>query len=119
MSGTKHDSNKPPCDLLSPIALEATAMVLAHGAKTYGKNNWRLGLAYSRLIGAIMRHLFAFMRGEDLDPETGLPHVDHLGATVMFLQELYRTRKDLDDRYGGDSKTESSNCNKKHCECLK
>jgi hypothetical protein len=97
--GTKHDTGKPPCELLSPIALEATAQVLAFGAKKYAAHNWRNGLAWMRITGAIFRHLFAFMRGEDLDPETGLPHVDHLGCEVMFLQELYRTRKDLDDRY--------------------
>lgn len=97
--GTKADTGKTPCELLSPIALLGTSEVLAFGAKKYAPNNWRKGLAWGRITGAIMRHLFAFMRGEDLDPETSLPHVDHLGCEIMFLQELYRTRKDLDDRY--------------------
>lgn len=96
---TKADTGKPPCELLSPIAMIGTANVLAFGAKKYSANNWRKGLAWGRIIGAISRHLYAFMSGEDLDPETGLPHVDHLGCEVMFLQELYRTKKDLDDRY--------------------
>lgn len=97
--GHKLDSEKPPCDLLSPHALLGTAHVLGFGAKKYSANNWRQGIIYSRILAAIMRHLLAFMLGEDLDPETGLPHVDHLGCEVMFIQELYRTRKDLDDRY--------------------
>lgn len=97
--GTKHDSNKPPCELLSPIALLGTARVLEFGAKKYAAHNWRGGLAWMRIMGAILRHSFAFMMGEDLDPETGLPHPDHIAAETMFLQEMYRTRKDLDDRY--------------------
>ena len=98
-TGHKADSGKPPCELLSPDAMLGTAAVLAFGAKKYAPNNWRKGLAWMRIAAAIMRHLFAFMKGEDLDPETGLPHVDHIGCETMFLQELYRTRKDLDDRY--------------------
>lgn len=101
--GNKADTGKSPCELLSPVAMLATADVLAVGAKKYAPNNWRKGLAWSRVIGAILRHLFAFMRGEDLDAETGLPHIDHLACEVMFLQEFYRTRKDLDDRYSAQS----------------
>lgn len=96
--GKKLDTGKTPCELLSPIAMLATADVLAFGARKYAPNNWRKGLAWSRVIGAILRHLFAFMQGEDLDKETGLPHLDHMGAEIMFLQEFYRTKKELDDR---------------------
>lgn len=98
-NGTKHDAGKAPLDLISPIAIVATAEVLAHGRAKYGPHNWRGGLSYGRLLAAVLRHLFAFMRGEDLDPETGLPHLDHAACGIMFLQEFYRTRKDLDDRY--------------------
>lgn len=97
--GRKSDNGKPPCELLSSIALIGTAQVLGFGAKKYASHNWRGGIAWSRLLGACMRHLLAVIGGEDLDPETGLPHIDHLAAEVMFLQEFFRTRKDLDDRY--------------------
>lgn len=96
--GQKFDSSKTPFELLSPAALLGTAEVLKFGAKKYAPNNWRKGLAWTRIIGAIGRHLLAFMAGEDLDPETQLPHVDHLACEIMFLQEFYKTRKDLDDR---------------------
>ena len=97
--GQKFDTGKPPMELLSPIAMEGTAKVLGFGAKKYAANNWKNGIAWTRIIGAIMRHLAAIMRGEDIDKESGLPHVDHLGCEIMFLQEFYHTRKDLDDRY--------------------
>ncbi len=104
--GVKHDDNKIPCELLSPQAALGTAAVLKFGAKKYAPNNWRKGLAWTRVLGAIFRHLYAFMLGEDLDPETGLPHIDHAACEIMFLQEFYRTRKDLDDRYKPESKKE-------------
>jgi Domain of unknown function (DUF5664) len=97
--GVKDDSEKPRTDLLSPIAVLGVASVLGFGAKKYVAHNWRKGLAWSRLIGAVLRHTLAFMGGEDLDPESGLPHVDHLACCAHFLQEHYRLRKELDDRW--------------------
>lgn len=103
-TGTKHDAGKPPMGLLSGIALRGLATVLGFGKGKYAAHNWRGGIAWSRLIDACVRHLFAFIDGEDIDPESGLPHIDHLACDVMFLQEFYRTRKDLDDRYKPVSK---------------
>lgn len=108
VEGKKADNGKTPCELLSPIALSATAEVLGFGAKKYAAHNWRKGLVWSRILGAIFRHLLAFMQGEDLDKETGLPHIDHVACEVMFLQEFYRTRKDLDDRYKPETKGETN-----------
>lgn len=99
IGGAKHDAGKAPLDLLSPLALTGTSRVLGFGAAKYAAHNWRRGIAWSRIIGAVFRHLLAFMRGEDIDPESGLPHIDHVACNVMFLQEFYTTRKDLDDRF--------------------
>lgn len=99
MSGIKYDQDKPRVDLLDPLALEGLAAVLGFGAKKYAAHNWRGGISYSRLLGAALRHLFALLRGEDIDPESGLPHVDHLGCCWMFLSHMMKTRPDLDDRY--------------------
>lgn len=98
-SGRKDDSEKPRVDLLDPEFLIGIASVLGFGAKKYAAHNWRGGIAYSRLIGAILRHSFAILRGEDTDPESGLPHVHHLGCSVMFLSWMMTHRKDLDDRF--------------------
>jgi hypothetical protein len=100
-NGRKDDADKIRVDLLDPLALEGLAAVLTFGAKKYADNNWRGGISYSRLTGAMLRHLFAFLRGEDLDSESGLPHIDHLGCCWMFLSNMTKTRKDLDDRYKG------------------
>lgn len=105
MEGTKYDTSKSRCDLLSAIAMQATAQVLTHGAAKYGDHNWRRGFKWSRLLASTFRHLFAYMCREDVDPESGLPHIDHVATNVMFLQEFYRTRKDLDDRHNGSNQT--------------
>jgi hypothetical protein len=99
--GLKFDTEKPRTDLLDPLALEGLAKVLTFGAKKYAAHNWRGGIAYSRLIGAALRHIFGILRGEDLDPESGLPHVDHLGCCWMFLSNMMKTRPDMDDRWKG------------------
>lgn len=98
-SGLKYDQDKPRMDLLDPQALEGLANVLAFGASKYAAHNWRGGISYSRLLGASLRHTFAILRGEDVDSESGLPHVDHLGCCWMFLSNMMKTRPDLDDRW--------------------
>lgn len=95
----KFDTTKNPLDLLSPVALEGVGLVLAYGAQKYSAHNWRKGMAWSRLIGAALRHLLAFTRGENLDPESGLPHLDHAACCLMFLSEYQKARLGTDDRW--------------------
>lgn len=97
--GTKYDEAKPRMDLLDAEFLEGVAQVLTFGANKYSANNWRGGINYSRLIAACYRHLGAISRGEDLDAESGLPHVHHLGCTVQFLSWMQKHKPELDDRY--------------------
>jgi hypothetical protein len=97
--GTKHDDGKSRMDLLDSEFLEGVGHVLRFGASKYDAHNWRGGIAYSRLIGAAMRHLAAINKGENIDPESGMQHVHHLGCCVMFLSAMMRHRPDLDDRW--------------------
>jgi len=103
-AGLKYDEAKPRTDLISSVAMEEIGKVLAYGAVKYGPNNWRKGIAWGRLIGAVLRHVFAWMRGEDLDPESGLPHLSHALTTLMMLVEFQQTRRDLDDRWPKEEK---------------
>lgn len=85
--------------LLDPQAVELIAEVFGYGQGKYGAWNWKGGISYSRLFSAILRHLWAFWRGEDLDPETGKPHLAHAGCGIIMLLWHSMNRKDLDDRY--------------------
>jgi hypothetical protein len=96
--GVKFDAQKLRLDLLDPYAIEQLAAVLTFGAGKYQPHNWRKGISKSRLIAAALRHLFAYLRGEDNDRESGLSHVAHAMCNLMFLLGLEH-RPELDDRY--------------------
>lgn len=98
-TGTKFDAEKPRFELLSSIALEEISKVMGFGAKKYGDNNWRGGFKYTRLISAALRHIYAYLKGESKDPETGLSHAAHAACCLMFLLEFEVTKPELDDRY--------------------
>lgn len=103
MSGIKHDQDKPRMDLLDAQALEGIAAVLTFGAKKYAAHNWRGGISNSRLVAALLRHVFSIMRGEYIDPESGLPHIDHVGCCWMFLSNNLKNRPDLNDLWGNQN----------------
>lgn len=97
-AGLKFDDGKPAMALLDPYAMEQLSRVLSFGAKKYESWNWAGGIAYSRLISAALRHIFAFLRREDTDPESGLPHLAHALCCLMFCLSMTQRRPDLDDR---------------------
>ena len=98
MSGRKHDKEKTRLDLIAPDALEALGRVLTYGARKYDPRNWERGMAWSRVIGACLRHVNAINAGEDLDRESGLPHASHLMCDAMFLAAYYLRGIGIDDR---------------------
>lgn len=102
MSGVKYDQDKPRMDLLDADAIEGLAQVLTFGAKKYAAHNWRGGISYSRLLAALLRHTFAIMRGEYVDKESGLQHIDHIGCCWMFLSNHMKNRPDLNDLWRPD-----------------
>lgn len=95
--GTKFDQDKPRMDLLDPSFTIGVAKVLTFGANKYEANNWRKGIQFSRLISAIHRHLAAIQQGEFIDPESGEPHVYHIGGNVMFLGWMMENKPELND----------------------
>ena len=96
VTGVKHDATKTPLALLPFECLEEIAKVLEFGSRKYSDWNWTRGFKWSRLYSSTLRHLFAHMRGEKLDPETGLSHLAHAGANVLFLiyHELHTVGED-------------------------
>jgi len=99
--GLKFDSGKLPWHLLPPEATEQIVEILDFGQKKYAAWNWAKGISYSRVFSATMRHLWAWYRGEENDPETSKSHLAHAACCIVFL--LYFTKyresyKDFDDR---------------------
>ena len=97
----KLDHGKPRMDLLPPEALVAVSQVLGFGAAKYQDHNWRKATNWGRYSAAAMRHLVAWMGGEDNDQESGLPHLAHSACCLMFLIALQQTAVGTDDRHKG------------------
>ena len=97
----KSDENKSRYDLLPSELLEETAQVLAFGAQKYSDNNWVKGASWSRYFSAMMRHMWAWWRGEDNDPETGYSHLAHAACCLGFLMAYQRRSLGKDDRVKG------------------
>ena len=81
----KDDNAKTRYDLLPPEFLEETAKVLTFGAQKYSAHNWAQGASWSRYFSAMMRHMWAWWKGEDNDPETGFSHLAHAACCLSFL----------------------------------
>ncbi|KKN67766.1 hypothetical protein LCGC14_0457990 [marine sediment metagenome] len=94
-AGRKDDQEKLRLDLLSVPALRGLAAVLTHGAKKYDDRNWEKGIKFSRVYGAVLRHLLAWWDHEDDDPESGLLHLDHALCGLMFLSHYEHGRDAL------------------------
>jgi hypothetical protein len=87
--GRKDDNDKPRWDLLPPVALASVVDVLSYGAKKYAPENWRMVAGWRwRYFRAALGHLYAWWRGESIDPESRLPHLAHAACCVLFLLEL-------------------------------
>lgn len=74
-AGAKYDGEKVQWDLVPDDAVEEVAKVYTLGAKKYASRNWEKGISYMRIVGALRRHLNAWIRGERYDPENGQPHL--------------------------------------------
>lgn len=96
--GRKDDAGKPRFELLAPEALEGTASILTFGARKYSDRNWEKGMKWSRVFGALMRHLWAWWNGQQLDTETGESHLHHAACCLMFLQAYEARMVGEDDR---------------------
>ncbi len=79
-------------------AMQGCGAVLQFGAKKYARGNWHKGLSHTQVVDSLLRHLSSYLAGEDTDPESGLPHVDHILTNAIFLSEGTRTHPELDDR---------------------
>lgn len=86
--GRKDDAGKPEWHLVPWGAMEEVTKVLTYGARKYAPDNWKLVPdARPRYTSAALRHFVAWIRGERLDPETGLHHLAHAVCCLLFLIE--------------------------------
>ena len=71
--------------LEADVAMKGMCDVFAFGAEKYDRGNWKKGLEPSEVMDSMLRHMTAYQNGEVLDPESRLPHVDHIMCNAVFL----------------------------------
>ncbi|WYW03940.1 endolysin [Pseudomonas phage vB_PpuP-Villemi] len=96
-AGLKFDGGKGRWSLMMQgcaAALAGVVEVLGFGAKKYAAHSWKqVENGEERYRDALYRHLHAIERGEEVDPESGLPHWDHLCCNALFLSTKYHESK--------------------------
>lgn len=101
-------------------SLEDMVKVLEFGAKKYAANNWKKGLETTKIVESLIRHLTAYLNGENNDSESGLPHTGHILCNAMFLSYIHKFMPDFDNRYIDTNKKCCGNWDEKGiCKCKK
>lgn len=126
--GIRYNKGKTRHALISPWAMEGLAKVLTYGEKKHthygectchranelhaddceakqlqsGADNWRKGLSWRETIDSLKRHLTEIEKCNDIDEESGLPHIDLLQCNAMFLSEFFHLKRGTDDRWRPD-----------------
>jgi hypothetical protein len=101
-------SDKVPLHLFPETATIYGALAFLDGALKYGRANWRVaGVRASIYYDATKRHLSKWFEGEDIDEDSGLPHLAHALACIAILIDATEADKLKDDRMykGGYLKT--------------
>ena len=116
--GDRYNKGKVRWGLVDQRSFEPMVRVLEFGATKYSAHNWKKGLSWIEICESMLRHIYAFMDGEDLDSDSNLEHIGHIQCNAMFLSYMFRMRKDLDDRYknkccGGFDEKGRCNCTTK------
>ena len=96
--GLKFDGEKCRMELFPPDAYEEICNIFTFGAKKYGDHNWlgadksgnydpsgKDAIKYSRILGALKRHLIAREKGNIRDEESGCYTMAHVAVNAIFL----------------------------------
>lgn len=91
---------KPSLRLVPPALEIQVSRAMAEGAAKYGPYNWRTGppVQLTIYIEAAKRHLAALLDGEDIDPESGIPHAAKAAACMAIILDAGEIGQLKDDR---------------------
>lgn len=92
-------ATKIPLHLVPPSAKHVLAEAMADGAKKYGPFNWRTKrVSTTTYVAASMRHIEAYLDGEDVAPDSLVHHVGHAMACMAILYDAMTIGMLNDDR---------------------
>ena len=85
--------------LVPPSALIYMSMAFKEGARKYGAYKWReKAVETMTYVHAAERHIMAYLDGENIDPESGNPHLAHAMACLAILVDATELGYLIDNR---------------------
>lgn len=95
--------SKLPMHLASPLPMAYMALGLANGALKYGKANYKATPVLASIyIDGFLRHVEAWLEGEEFDPDDGAPHLGAALANIAIIIEARAAGTLVDDRPIGE-----------------
>lgn len=93
-------AKKPDLSVVPPSSLLHLATAMMNGAEKYGAYNWRDAPVSSRTyVAAAMRHLLAYLDGEEVSADTGtVHHLAHVMACCAIVLDAKGLGTLLDNR---------------------
>lgn len=97
-SGARFNGGKIDFSLIPLSTMVDEARVWEYGKAKYAAWNWAKGMDWSVPFACLMRHMAAWQKGEECDPESGLPHLAHAMCNLRMLTLYAETYPQGDDR---------------------
>lgn len=92
-------TGKVPFSTVPAAVMAEVGLAMLEGARKYGRHNYRVaGVRASVYYDAMFRHLTAWWEGEDIDPDSGLPHTIKAIACLVVLRDSQMQGNWVDDR---------------------
>jgi hypothetical protein len=92
-------TGKVPFSTIPSEVIAELGLVMLEGARKYGRHNYRAaGVRASVYFDAAIRHLTRWWEGEDLDPDSGMPHLIHAMACCTVIRDSQVYDNWVDDR---------------------
>jgi len=98
----RFDEGKLRYELIPSYPLEELAKVYTYGAQKYDDDNWRKGLNWLKTIGSLLRHVYAWKKGETLDPESNCHHLAMAAWNCISLMSYEKYLVGIDNRHPQD-----------------
>lgn len=94
-------AKKVDLSLVPSAGIIGMARCMMNGAKKYGPYNWReegKPVQTMTYLSAAMRHLLAYIDGEDKAQDSGENHLDHIMAGLAVLRDAQACGNCIDNR---------------------
>ena len=106
MNNKEVTNPKEACGAMKPTMANISCAVMAEvgigmheGARKYGSHNYRVTKVFAKTYyAAMLRHIMAWYEGEDIDPDSGVPHISKLISSAIVLRDAQIFDMMVDDR---------------------